>query len=370
MKISFPHMGTSHIGFKHLLERLGYEVILPPKPTNKTLSYGVRYAPEFACIPFKVLLGNYIEVLEKGADILVSSGGMGPCRAGLYGVLHEKILRDLGYKFELIILDPPFPNIRDFIRRVLILKQKSIRWERFFYEVKNAWLKLKILDDMERLTNKVRALEINKGETTKAFKIVLDNVDAAKSRREILSAEKEAKMLLESVPQDHSRKPLKIGIIGEIYVVIEPFMNFDIERFLGEKGVFVHRSIYLTDYVRYTVWDRKGEEHIKKAARPYLKELVGGHGIQSIGETVIFARKGYDGVIQLAPFTCIPEIVARSIITKVSQECDIPVLTINVDEQTGKTGIQTRLEAFIDLLYQKRKRTKGKGRLHESVSGC
>ncbi|NLO89622.1 MAG: CoA protein activase [Clostridia bacterium] len=374
MKISFPHMGISYIAFKHLLEELGYEVIVPPNPTKRTLTYGVKYAPEFACMPFKILLGNYIEVLEKGAEILITSGGVGPCRAGLYGVVHEKILKDIGYEFSMIVLEPPLENFRDFSKRVLVLKQKGIRWTSFLHEVKNAWMKLKLLDKVEQTVNKVRARELNKGQTTKVFNEVLKMIDEARSREEIFKVQKEAIDLLNSVPQDFSREPLKVGIIGEIYVVLEPHVNFDIERFLGERDVYVDRSIYITDYVRFAVWDKKGEDHIKKAAQPYLKQMIGGHGIQSVGETVLYALNGYDGVIQLAPFTCIPEIVSKSILAKVSRDLDIPVLTINIDEQTGEAGVQTRLEAFIDLIKQKKyakehAKEKEKGRLYESVYG-
>jgi activator of 2-hydroxyglutaryl-CoA dehydratase len=41
---------------------------------------------------------------------------------------------------------------------------------------------------------------------------------------------------------------------------------------------------------------------------------------------------------------------------RLSRELDIPVLTIFIDEQTGKAGVETRLEAFMDLLWQKKKR--------------
>jgi predicted nucleotide-binding protein (sugar kinase/HSP70/actin superfamily) len=74
---------------------------------------------------------------------------------------------------------------------------------------------------------------------------------------------------------------------------------------------------------------------------------------------VLYARHGYDGVIQLAPFSCIPEIVAMSILPKVSQELDIPVTTFFLDEQTSKAGVETRLEAFIDLLQMRREKKRG-----------
>jgi len=355
MKASFPYMGTSHIGFKYLMENLGFDVIMPPNPTKKTLTYGVQYSPEFACVPFKILLGTYIEVLELGAEVLVSSGGIGPCRAGFYGVLHEKILEDLGYKFKLLILDPPAANPRLFFDTLSFLKPRTVGWRSFLKLVKTAWLKLDALDRLEMLTAETRAYEVNKGDATAAFKTARDYVDSARSSKEVLEAKEEGAKVIKSVPRDLTRTPLKVGIVGEIYVVIEPFMNLDIERRLGEMGVLTHRSIYITTYTRHTVWDRKAEDHIKKAARPYLAEMVGGHGINSVGETVLYAQEGFDGVVQVSPFTCIPEIVAKSILPKVSEDLNIPVLFINIDEQTAETGIQTRLEAFLDLLWEKRR---------------
>ncbi len=63
--------------------------------------------------------------------------------------------------------------------------------------------------------------------------------------------------------------------------------------------------------------------------------------------------KEYDGLIHLAPFTCMPEIVAQNIMPVTKEK--IPVLTILCDEQTTKTGMLTRLEAFVDLLERKRR---------------
>jgi len=369
MKVSFPFMGTSHIGFKHLIQNLGHEVLMPPNPTKRTLTYGARYSPEFACIPFKMLLGTYIEVLEMGADLLISSGGIGPCRAGLYGLLHEKILQDLRYDFTLIILDPPLADVKVFLNNIKTIKPRKMRWTEFGVHVKTAWKKLRILDKLEMLASEIRPYEITRGDTSNAFRKAIHVVDSAETGEEVVRSEGEGEEILRSVPTDAERIPLKVGIVGEIYVVIEPFMNMDIERRLGEMGVAVHRSTYITTYTQYTIWDRKGEDHIKKAAEPYLRQLVGGHGIHSVGETVLYAQQGFDGVIQIAPFTCIPEIVARSIIPKITEDWEIPVLTINIDEQTGESGIQTRLEAFIDLLKEKRK-LMGEEKTNALLSGC
>ena len=354
MKISFPHMGYSYIGFKYLLEGLGFECVLPPVPTQRTFTYGVRYSPEFACMPFKVLMGTYVEVLEKGAQVLISSGGIGPCRAGLYGILHEKILKDAGYDFKMIIVDPPQANLKDFFDNLSFLKPGKMGWGHFLRIGRIAWYKLVALDKLEMLVAEKRAYEVSKGSTQKALDAAVRYIDNAGSVKEVMAAETECKKIIEAVPKDKTRTPLRIGIVGEIFVVIEPFMNMEIERRLGEMGVITHRDVYITTYVR-SLLNKKAEKHIIDAARPYLDQMVGGHGINSVGETVLYGQKGFDGVIQLAPFTCIPEIVARSILPRVTEDCDIPVLTLNIDEQTGEKGVQTRVEAFLDMLGEKRR---------------
>lgn len=356
MKIAFAPMGTSQIAFKQLIEKLGHVVAAPPPPSKETLSLGVKYAPEFACIPFKMVLGSYIQALSNGAEIIITSGGLGPCRAGLYGLLHERILQSLGYKFKLMVFDPPLKSPLDFVWKVRqLIKPSKTSWLAFYRELKTAWFKLKVLDNTEFLSHRIRPYEIKKGTTTAAFRSCLEIIERAQTIEQLAKAEKEAERILRAVPQDHTLKPLKVGLIGEIYVVLEPFINMDIEIMLGEAGVETHRSIYLTGYTRHNVM-ANGEKSAKEIAKPYLQELVGGHGLNSIAETICYAQNGFDGVIQLAPFTCIPEIVAKSILPKVSRDWGIPVYTVTLDELTGKAGMQTRLEAFIDILTQRRHR--------------
>jgi predicted nucleotide-binding protein (sugar kinase/HSP70/actin superfamily) len=211
------------------------------------------------------------------------------------------------------------------------------------------------LDNLEARLHELRPLTLSQKCLTAAYERGLDGVRAAQTVDAVKAADAAALAEMGNVPLDMTRKPLKIGIIGEIYVVLESFANHDIEKILGEMGCYIHRSIFLTNWTRdNTLID--GEKDVRASAVPYLNQLVGGHGQNSIGETVRYAENGYDGVIQLAPFTCIPEIVAKSIMPTLSRDKGIPVLTLFLDEQTGRAGIETRLEAFTDLLRQKRMR--------------
>ena len=49
-----------------------------------------------------------------------------------------------------------------------------------------------------------------------------------------------------------------------------------------------------------------------------------------------------------------PEIIAQSILYKVSKDKQIPVMTVMLDEHSAETGFRTRVEAFVDLLNQKK----------------
>lgn len=359
MKISFPYMGTSHIAFKMLVRDLGHEPIVPPKPSKKTLTYGTKNSPEFACLPFKILMGTYIEAIEQGAELIITSGGSGPCRAGYYGVLHQKILEDLGYDTKIMVMESPFQNVRDFFGKIRsVIVPSGVSWWKFVKVFYRAWEKLKVLDDIEILSHEIRPFEVSRGETTKIYKKCLEIIDEASTMPQIREAKEAAVQMLNGVSQDRHRKVLKVGIVGEIYVVLEPFANHDLEITLGEMGVQTHRSIYLSDWTREST-GYESTKKVKEAASPYIDELFGGHGICSVGHSILYSKKGFDGVVQLAPFTCIPEIVAKPILAKVTEDYGIPVLTIFLDEQTGKAGQQTRLEAFVDLLAQKRDKLEG-----------
>src|SRR6056297_606287 len=102
-KVSFPHMGNYWVVIKPLAELVSDEVILPPPITKRTIELGSAHSPESVCVPFKYNLGNYIEALDKGANILIQAGG--GCRLGFYGEPQEEILKSLGYEFDFIKLN-------------------------------------------------------------------------------------------------------------------------------------------------------------------------------------------------------------------------------------------------------------------------
>jgi predicted nucleotide-binding protein (sugar kinase/HSP70/actin superfamily) len=281
--------------------------------------------------------------------------------------MHRYILEELGKDVELMAFELPMCNLKDFWQKLHRLRKTGgLSTKEFIQVIKTTWEKVKVIDDVEIRSHEVRPFEVHKGDTTKAMWKALDMIDQANTIAQIQEAHREGLKVMNQVELDVSRNPLKVGIVGEIYVVLEPAANQYLQIMLGEMGVQTDRSIYLSAYTRKnTIVNLEGD--IFKMAQPYLNEApIGGHGVNSIGETVLYAKHGFDGVVQLAPFSCIPEIVAKSIMPTVSRDMGIPVLTLFIDEQTGQGGVQTRLEAFVDLM-DRRRDTKNRSKYERLV---
>lgn len=349
-------MGILEIPLRAFFRRVNVDFVTPPKNSKRTLSLGVRYAPEFACLPLKITLGNFIEALETGADTIAMAGASGPCRFGLYGIVQAKILEKLGYKFKLILVNQDEnTDIKTKIKELA----GNASWLKIIPAVFWMYAKLRACEFAEELSFKTRAYELNPGDTTKAFKEALSLIEKAESYSELRETRKKIRALFDSIPKDKNREVLYVGTFGEIYLMLEPFANHFIEEKLGDHGVVVTRAVTLSGWLKELVhldwFGNFARWRLRRVAKPYLSCEVGGEGIVSVGSAITFARLGYDGVVHISPFTCMPEIVAKSILTKVCKDYDLPLLDLTFDEHTGEAGLITRIEAFVDLLRRRRK---------------
>ncbi len=355
MRVATPHMGNISIALNTAFRELGIGNIVPPPNTRRTLSLGVRYSPETVCLPFKVTLGNFIEALELGADTLVMPAGRGLCRFGYYAKLQEEILRELGYKFRMATVDLFGGKIFSVIRLFKDLSNAS--YLKVISVVRFGLAKLAAMDEVERVVHQVRAVEIKKGTASKLFKEALTAISEAEDYSSLKRIKANYLEKLREVPANHEANPIKVGVIGEFYVLLEPFVNMDIEVELGKLGVEVKRSIFVSEWTKFSLFLNffgiTEKEKLHKAAEPWLRRDVGGDGWETVGHKVLDADH-CDGLIHLTPFTCMPETIAQNILPSIKN--DVPLLTIVCDEQMGKAGMLTRLEAFVDLLKRRKAR--------------
>ena len=351
MRLGLPHMGKIYIAVKCMADQLGIDLVIPPPTSQRTLDLGVKYSPETACLPFKLTLGNMIEALDLGADTTMMPGGPGPCRFGYYHKVQEAILRQLGYNFHMVTQDGGLKHV------INALTNGAPLWK-VIVAFNFGIAKLKAVEGLEQMVHKIRAIERDKGSATRIYNESCKAINNVGDHQALNQTKQECLQRLKNLPTVAFPKPLKIGITGEFFVVLDPFANMDIEIELGKLGVEVKRSIFVHDLVSFNpfliVFGLREKDRSHKAAIPYLSHHVGGDGWQSVGEKVLHA-KDWDGMVHLEPFGCVPEIMARNIMSSTKEK--LPVLNIILDEHTGKAGVVNRLEAFVDMI---RRRKKGK----------
>jgi len=346
--------------YKKIIEFFGHEPIMPERPTQRTFDLGVLHSPEFICYPAKVMAGVYIEACEKGAEVIISSGGSGPCRAGMYCEIHRRILKKLGYKTEVIIFDSMFKAPGYFIKQLLRIKNKRsvfsmLRFARYILKM------MDFLDEIEKIIKVKRAYEINKGDFDKALRQINEMFYNTKNMKELKAENQKALEMINAVPikKCEENKRLRIGIIGEIFVVMDSATNMDIESRLNALGAEVTSSQYISEWLHHNMSlihsDKDMAHKMHEAGKKYTTCNCGGHHLGNIGWIEHYAKEGYDGIVHLMPFGCLPELVTRNMSHKLSEQFDIPILTMSIDEQNGEANTQTRLEAFVDLCAGRKK---------------
>ncbi len=305
MRLGIPHLGNVYIPFTGLMDDLGIDCVVPPLNTPHTLSLGVKNSPEGVCIPYKIMLGNLIEAAEMGADVLFQVAGDARCRLGYYARSQEEVLKGLGYNARVINLNLEQGKIREVIKLVKDLTGGA-SLAKILASLTFAYNKLVVLDDMEKLAWKARAAEQVRGSANRVYARSLEALGKADSYSGLNRMKREFTEEFESLPRRPGYEPLVVGIVGEFYVLIEPFSNLDMENELGKLGVEVRRHITTSEWIRQNILfpmvhlDAAAEIH--RAAWPYLKRHIDGDGRESVGEKALHARD-WDGLIHAGPFT-------------------------------------------------------------------
>lgn len=359
LKITFPHLGNVYIAAKALFDGLDIDYVIPPFSSTEALEIGSLESPEEMCLPFKIMIGNYIQSIKAGADTIILVGSCGPCRFGEYCELQMKLIKKMGYDVEFIVIDAPKDIGREeLLKRIGRIssqsrKTKAERMKALF----NAYKVMQLIDHIEAKARYLAGYEVNKGD----FKYLLANckkdVMMCKKPSEMLKVLNNYKAAINTIEIDKSRKPLKVAIIGEIYTIIESFSNLYIEDKLMDYGVSTKKRLTPTWWVKDMLLSpfNLNSLDIRRAAKEYLSLGIGGHAVECVGEAVLAKQEDFDGAIQIFPVGCMPEIVSKAILPQIAKDKDFPILTLVVDEMTGEGGYVTRIEAFLDLLERRKK---------------
>lgn len=351
-------MGNVYIAWSAALKKMGVEPFVPPYSSKKTLELGAKYSPDSICLPYKLILGNFIQALEKDVDYVAMISSPGICRLGEYGQSIKNVLKDLGYESKYVELQlyDGFRGMYKFLKEIADIKNPVT----IIKAINIAVRKIFVLDRIENLFSYYRAREINQGTAEKNYRRALDIIINADNVKQLKKAEKAAAEEIKKTEIDVNREVVTVDITGEIFLVQDPFSNQNIEKELGRMGVQTRRSLTVSSFLKDAIipkWFKKGETHLERAfrmARPYLMRDIGGDALESVSDVAYANERGIDGIIHVSPFTCMPEIMSQNIFPTMREDCEIPILTLILDEQTGRAGYITRLEAFVDLMKRRK----------------
>ena len=146
--------------------------------------------------------------------------------------------------------------------------------------------------------------------------------------------------------------PLRIAFIGHPYNLFD----IDINKDLLALAKSLEMEIITSDLL--------SEKEIDREVSGLSKEIYWSSGREIVGSLFHFLSGGVDGVVFLTSFKCgidalLQEFIKRRL--KVRGGSSIPLLILSLDEHTGREGLTTRLEAFRDVV-EERKNSKSEAR--------
>jgi predicted CoA-substrate-specific enzyme activase len=367
-----------------------------PMADKQSIDIGRKFTSGKECYPAIVTTGDIVRKAlspdfnpETSAFFMATASG--PCRFGQYHKFHRMVLDEIGFaKVPLYTMDQGENYDED-------TKNLGTRFRKL------AWNGIVFTDLLLKLQMETRPYELHKGETDATYEIYIKKAEAAlENQEDLIGIARKASEAFANIKVDRSKPRPLIGIIGETYVRYNEFAsNFlvrNIERLGGEafvppfsewinyiahcrresclfekdyKGFFgefisdivqQHDSRRLTNVfkgrIRHFLKDPPTKEIIKKA-KPYIDDSYKGEPILSMGKAVEYAEEGYDGIINVIPFHCMPGTIVNGILEKFQKEHNgIPCLKLSFDGQE-QSNEETRLEAFIHQAHQRME-----GRLH------
>ena len=142
------------------------------------------------------------------------------------------------------------------------------------------------------------------------------------------------------------RRPFTVAFIGRSYNLFDPFINKDLLTLVKGMGINVVTSV--------TIPPRERERRVSRLSKEIYwetsREIVG--SILYLTEHTIA-----DGLVFVTSFKCgidalMQELLKRKVGTNTITS--IPFMTLTFDEHTTVEGLKTRLEAFLDLIAQRK----------------
>ena len=380
--ILIPEMAPLHFRLiKPILARDGYNTDLMGYEGPDVLKKGLQYVHNDICYPCLLITGQMLTAMESGkydpdkvAMMITQSGG--GCRDSNYINLMRKAFEKAGY-----------PQVPFLSANTWFMEYNSgvlMRISTLFMAVAG----MVYGDFLMILGNQVRPYEVNKGETDalidKWIEFLIKEFEhgrgyTKKAMRKNLHAMGEEFIKIEKTDE----KKVKVAIVGELFLKYSIPGNNHLEEFLAEQNC----EVYMPSMLGFGVYKTNGalEELKKFGGKPWKRVIMEivmkwyfgiedllisaieefpqftapervtdlvhraegiidransmGEGWYVAAEVLEFAEHGYENVVCVQPFGCLPcHVAVKGVLNKVRQ-VNPKVNAVDIEYDPGATRV-------------------------------
>ncbi|WP_432407645.1 acyl-CoA dehydratase activase-related protein [Wukongibacter sp. M2B1] len=296
------------IGF---FEELGAEVIISSKTNKEIVDKGVKNTVDEACLPVKVFHGHVIDLKDRVDYVFVpriisvsKNEYICPKFCGLPEMVKHSI-----------------DGLPEFIDTSIDFRKSDKNLNKTVMEIGRYITKdtKKIGRAFEHAMERYRQYKVN-------LKMGLLPIDILKEKS------------LVKVSDSISRE--KVLLLGHPYNIYDSYLSMEIVDKLRRNNLTV------------LTYDSLEEDVIKKKADTLDKKMFWSFGRKIIG-TALKAIEDDEvrGIIYLSSFGCgLDSVIADIVERRIRRGSNKPFTMLSLDEHTGEAGVDTRIEAFVDMI--------------------
>ncbi len=372
-----------------LLAKNGYHIEVLQNEGDEVREAGLSHVHNDTCYPALLVVGQMIDALKKGNyDMdhiaLAMTQTAGGCRASNYLSLLRKALIQEGWE-NIPCLSINFSGLE----KESSLHITTVALIRLAYGTLYG-------DALMWLKNQVKPYETEPGACDREIDAICEDLKKEFDGVGFLQSKRIYRHMLKrmkSVPQDRSKKKIRVGVVGEIYMKYSPLGNQHLEDFLIEGGFepvlsgvmdfllyclqnnlidykyyHMHRkSYYFTKVAKNIIisMQKVFTRVLKEDGEFYLpddfnevfengKEFINpgvkmGEGWLLTSEVVTLVRSGVNNVVMAQPFGCLPNhIVAKGMIRKIKDRYPMSnIVAIDFDPSASKVNQENRIRLMM-----------------------
>lgn len=297
--------------WKTFLEELGAEVIVSDQTTKHIMDDGCKACVDEACLPVKVFHGHVMNLAERVDCLLIprfTSISKREYICPKIGGLPDMVRNTLT---EL----PPIIDVE------INLRKSGSNAYRAAYEIG-----MHFNTDSSRIKAAYKKAE----KDHKEYK--------SKLKKGFLPNEIIDKNLLQK--KQNASKMLQVAVIGHPYNLFDSYVSMEMISKMRKNNI----NVLTVDMVDDAVINEK-QALLKK-------KMFWNFGRRAVGSVLhVLDRKDIEGIIYVMSFGCgVDSFVCDMVERRVRENSDIPFIVITLDEHSGEAGIDTRMEAFIDMI--------------------